>query len=220
PSRVRAAVVAVGPHQLQGAFAQRLADADPGIATALQQTRRLRYEPITTIYLGYAGAHRLPRGLVRLDDAPGQWAFDRSDILARAGAAGTADSAGLPCSMRALYAVVISASGPRGDLGHPVLVQAVDTQLRRSSSGLPALCWSQVIEEKRATYACVPGLALPRCGRLAPGVYIAGDYTYDEFPATLEAAVASGMAAARALADDLNRGCAAASAARDSTRAP
>ena len=220
PSRVRAAVVAVGPHQLQGAFAQRLADADPGIATALQQTRRLRYEPITTIYLGYAGAHRLPRGLVRLDDAPGQWAFDRSDILARAGAAGTADSAGIPCSMRTLYAVVISASGPRGDLGHPVLVQAVDTQLRRSSSGLPALCWSQVIEEKRATYACVPGLALPRCGRLAPGVYIAGDYTYDEFPATLEAAVASGMAAARALADDLNRGCAAASAARDSTRAP
>ena len=223
PARVRAAVVAVGPHQLQGAFAQTLAEANPGIAAALHQTRRLRYAPITTIYLGYAGAHGLPRGLVRLDDAPGQWAFDRSDILARAGAAGAgspAGSADLPGSLRTLYAVVISASGPHGELGHPALVEAVDAQLRRGSPGLPALCWSQVIVERRATYACVPGLALPRCGRIAGGIYLAGDYTYDELPATLEAAVSSGMAAARALADDFNRGCAAASAARDSTRAP
>ncbi|HMA32327.1 MAG TPA: hydroxysqualene dehydroxylase HpnE [Casimicrobiaceae bacterium] len=214
PSRVRAAIVAVGPHQLQGAFAPAIADANPAIAAALHQTRRLRYEPITTIYLGYPAAHRLPRGLLRLDDAPGQWVFDRSDIVARAGVTGPA---ALP---RTLYAVVISASGPHGKLGHPALVAAVDAQLRRGSPGLPALCWSQVIVEKRATYACVPGLALPRCGRLAGGVYLAGDYTYDEFPATLEAAVASGMAAAGELADDLSRDCAAASAARDSIHAP
>ncbi|HSQ80658.1 MAG TPA: hydroxysqualene dehydroxylase HpnE [Casimicrobiaceae bacterium] len=205
PARVRAAIVAVGPHQLHGAFGRTLAEGNPAVAAALHDTRRLAYEPITTIYLGYAAAHELPRGLVRLDDSPGQWVFDRSDILVRAGTAGGADS---PGRLRTLYAVVISASGPHGDLAHPALVQAVDAQLRRSRPGLPALRWSQVIEERRATYACVPGDARPRCGRLAGRVYIAGDYTYHELPATLEAAVRSGVTAARALADDLSRGCA------------
>ena len=212
--RMRAAVVAVAPHQLPGAFDRTVADASPAIATALRDTARLRYEPITTIYLGYAAAPCLPRGLVRLDDAPGHWIFDRSDILARAPAVDA------PLRPRVLWAVVISASGPHSDLDHPALVRAVDAQLRRWIGSLPAPCWSQVIEEKRATYACVPGLPRLRCGHLEGRVYVAGDYTYDPFPATLEAAVRSGLAAARALADDLNRGCAAAAAARDSTRAP
>ncbi|MGE5087522.1 MAG: hydroxysqualene dehydroxylase HpnE [Candidatus Levyibacteriota bacterium] len=216
-TRVRAAIVAVGPHQLHRAFAPTLAQDSPALAAALQDARRLSYEPITTIYLGYAAAYALPRGLVRLDDAPGQWVFDRSDILDRAAAAGAAAAPGNP---RALLAVVISASGPHGDLAHPALVRAVDAQLRRSSPGLPALCWSQVIEERRATYACVPGLSRVRCGRLAGRVYLAGDYTFDELPATLEAAVRSGVTAARALADDVSPGCAGAAAARGSIRAP
>ncbi len=171
PSRVRAAVVAVGPHQLQGAFAQRLADANPGIAAALNQTRRLRYEPITTIYLGYAGAHRLPRGLVRLDDAPGQWAFDRSDILARAGAAGTADSAGLPCSMRALYAVVISASAASGrpwpscagaGRRHP----AATVELRAARAVLVAGDRGKARDLRVRTRPRPPALRAPRSGRV------------------------------------------------------
>jgi predicted NAD/FAD-dependent oxidoreductase len=68
---------------------------------------------------------------------------------------------------------------------------------------LPPLCWSQVITERRATYACEPALARPACGRLADRVYLAGDYTYAAFPATLEAAVRSGVAAAQAVAEDL-----------------
>ncbi len=215
--RRRAAIVAVGPHQLHTAFDRGLAQGNPQIAAALRATGRLNYEPITTLYLGYAAEHRLPRGLVRLDDAPGQWIFDRSDILARAAARDAAGPAGLA---RSLYAVVISASGPQDDLGHPALVAAVDAQLRRSSPGLPPLCWSQVIAERRATYACVPDLPRPRCGRLAGRVHLAGDYTSEELPATLEAAVRSGSAAATALADDLRSGCAAGAAARGSTRVP
>jgi predicted NAD/FAD-dependent oxidoreductase len=136
----------------------------------------------------------LPPGLVRLDDAPGQWVFDRADVLARA----------VPSSertIRALLSVVISA---RQDVGRDgtTLVQAVDAQLRRLKGDLPAPCWSQFIAEKRATYACVPGLVRPRCGHLAGRLYLAGDYTYAGFPATLEAAVRSGVDAARALLHD------------------
>ena len=55
---------------------------------ALRTVATYRYESITTVYLGYRGARiALPTGLVRLDDAPGQWLFARDDILARRRAA-------------------------------------------------------------------------------------------------------------------------------------
>ena len=56
---------------------------------------------------------------------------------------------------------------------------------------------------------------------LTDALYLAGDYTYDAFPATLEGAVRSGVAAARALIGDFtSRGSAAGAAARDSIHAP
>ena len=54
--------------------------------------------------------------------------------------------------------------------------------------------------DKRATYACTPALQRPACGPLTERVYLAGDYTYAAYPATLEAAVRSGRTAAQALA--------------------
>jgi len=62
-----------------------------------------------------------------------------------------------------------------------------------------------VIAERRATYSCTPAATRPRAGRLAPGIYLAGDYTDPEFPATLESAVRSGRIAAEAIHRDLSR---------------
>ena len=123
--------------------------------------------------------------MLRLDDAPGQWAFDRSHALV-----GQA-----PDGAVSLIAVVISASGPHDALDHATLARNVEAQLRRLAPDLPAVVFSRVIAERRATYACTPGLARPAGGRLARGVYLAGDYTDPEFPATLEAATRSGVAA-------------------------
>lgn len=190
--RADAVVVAVGPHQLESAFVSQLGERHPRIASALADVARFDYEPITTAYLGYAAPVALPKALLRLDDAPGQWVFDRADILRRA-----APSADRP-QMRALLSVVIS--GPRAALPHHALVGAIDAQLRRLAPRLAALVWWQVIEEKRATYACTPALPRPGCGLLTDRVYIAGDYTYAAYPATLEAAVRSGRVAAQALA--------------------
>ena len=50
--------------------------------------------------------------------------------------------------------------------------------------------------EKRATFACTPGLARPSA-RVAPGLWAAGDYMDGPYPATLEGAVRSGLAAAQ-----------------------
>jgi hypothetical protein len=131
---------------------------------------------------------------VRLDDAPGQWVFDRRDVLAR----GEANAPALA----GLLAVVISAGGAHETLDQRSLVAAVDAQLRRLRPTLPQLVWTQVITEKRATYACTPTVDRPPAGRLTDGIYLAGDYTDRAFPATLEAAVRSGRAAAMRLIGD------------------
>lgn len=195
--RADAVVVAVGPHQLRQAFASEVATRHAGIADALRAVDAFEYEPIATVYVGYAAAVALPQGLLRLDEQPGQWLFDRADILRRAEPAP-------PPGVRALLSVVISAHGPHQSLDHASLVAAIDAQLRRLIA-LPPLCWSQVIEEKRATYACVPALVRPAAGRLAHRVFLAGDYTHSPLPATLEAAVRSGLAAARAVGPPIFR---------------
>ena len=54
------------------------------------------------------------------------------------------------------------------------------------------------ITEKRATFACTPGLQRPPPA-IAPGLLACGDYIAGPYPATLEGAVRSGLQAAEAL---------------------
>ena len=58
---------------------------------------------------------------------------------------------------------------------------------------------SQVITERRATHACTPGHPRLAASPVAERIFLAGDYTYAEYPATLEAAVRAGVHAARAV---------------------
>ncbi|MEO8847067.1 MAG: hydroxysqualene dehydroxylase HpnE [Casimicrobiaceae bacterium] len=186
-----AALVAVAPHQLAQAFAPPLVPRERALEAAIGLVDALSWEPITTVYLGYATAAELPAALVRLDDRPGQWLFARPDIVA---------SAPAPAPRLAMVvAVVVSANGPHGLLAHAVLAANIDAQLRAARADWPPRAWSQVIEEKRATYACTPVARRPVAGMLLPRVALAGDYTDDQFPATLEAAVRSGNRAAAAL---------------------
>ncbi|HTD03541.1 hydroxysqualene dehydroxylase HpnE [Undibacterium sp.] len=150
---------------------------------------RFDYEPITTCYLQYDAGLQLPRPFFALRDDPengnwGQFVFDRGQL--DAGQAG-------------LLAVVVSASNDAIELGNEALATAVATQLAQTL-GMPALAvpiWQQVISEKRATFSCTPGLVRPQNLTSAPGLLIAGDYTIGEYPATLEAAVRSGIQAAQ-----------------------
>jgi squalene-associated FAD-dependent desaturase len=150
------------------------------------------YEPISTIYLQYDPALRLPLPFCALLDEPengvwGQFVFDRGqlDRGAMGGHAG-------------LLAVVISGASGAATLERDALAVAVASQLA-SAFGMDALAhpaWHQVITEKRATFACTPGLARPDNASGLPGLVLAGDYTAGDYPATLESAVRSGMRAA------------------------
>jgi squalene-associated FAD-dependent desaturase len=188
-----AAVVAVAPHQLAAALGAG-AELDAAWRAPLAQVAALTWESITTVYLAYAEPVTLPLPMLRLDDAPGQWVFDRSRAL----------DAAAPGGARALLAVVISTSGPHDAQDQGTLAAAADAQLRRLAGQWPLPVWSRVIAERRATYACTPRAIRPTAGRVGPGLYLAGDYTDADLPATLEAATRSGVAAARAVLADCN----------------
>jgi len=186
-----AVIVAVGPHQLAATIGAEAAQSDAW-RMPIAQVGTFRYESITTVYVGFAGRHPFALPLLRLDDAPGQWIFDRTAALGGRVANGA----------QSVAAVVISAGGPHDALDHVTLAAQVEGQLRRLEPGLPPVAWSRVFAERRASYACTPALQRPVPGRIAPGLYLAGDYTDADFPATLEAACRSGVAAARALIAD------------------
>jgi len=179
--RFDAAVLAVGPHQLTHLLFD--GGGDPRASQALNQVAAFAYEPIVTAYLKYSTPLELAHPMQKLDGAPGQWVFDRGQLEGPKG----------------LAAVVISTDFPSTRIGHNALARSIDAQLHRLQPSLPAPTWMQVIAERRATYACIAGLARPAPGKIAPRLWLAGDYTDAEFPATLEAATRSGVAAAQAL---------------------
>ncbi|HEY4318523.1 MAG TPA: hydroxysqualene dehydroxylase HpnE [Herbaspirillum sp.] len=148
----------------------------------------LRYEPITTCYLQYASGTRLPLPfhalLDSVDDAAwGQYVFDRGQ---------------LDPGQDGLLAVVVSSSAEAIEQGAAALCAGITAQLSAAfhQPALAAPLWSKVISEKRATFSCTAGLQRPAQRSDAEGIVLAGDYTESDYPATLEAAVRSGIAAA------------------------
>ena len=150
-----------------------------------QLAHALDYQPIVTVYARSAGC-RLPEPMLALrasKERPAQFVFDRGRLGGPAG----------------LLAFVVS--GARDRLGHgsdateqAVLSQA-GIELERHLRGPLEIV--RTVTEKRATFACRPGLERPPMV-VGGGLYACGDYVEGPYPATLEGAVRSGLAAAQA----------------------
>ncbi|MES2149124.1 MAG: hydroxysqualene dehydroxylase HpnE [Pseudomonadota bacterium] len=180
------AVVLATPPAAAAVLLQKL----PGCPLAASLTA-FEHEPITTCYLQYRPGTRLDLPFYALPDdgATGNWGqfvFDRGQ---------------LDPAQDGLWSVVVSASAEAAALDQGQLARAIAVQLA-AVMARPALvqpAWVQVITEKRATFACTPGLARPPNASGLPGLVLAGDYTAGDYPATLEAAVRSGVQAAALL---------------------
>ncbi len=144
----------------------------------------LRYEPIVTTYALSPGT-RLSEPMLALRSnaaMPAQFVFDRGQLGGPNG----------------LLAFVVSGAQPWVERGmdatqHAVLQQAqaaLGAQLRQPLQAV------RTLTEKRATFRCTPGLIRPPM-QVAPGLRAAGDHVEGPYPATLEGAVRSGVAAVR-----------------------
>ncbi|MEN9843401.1 MAG: hypothetical protein RLZZ612_1230 [Pseudomonadota bacterium] len=132
---------------------------------------------IATVYTWCEGHTQalLPRAMTALAsnaEQPAQFVFDRAYLGGPAG----------------LLAWVVSASeGDSATLERQVIAQA------QSQLGLAVQALKTVVE-KRATFACIPGLQRPSM-HIAPHLWAAGDHISGPYPATLEGAIRNGWAA-------------------------
>jgi squalene-associated FAD-dependent desaturase len=171
-------VLAVAPYHLPKLLAPHAAFAD-----LIRQVEAFDWQPIATCYLQYPSGAHLPFAMVGREGGHAQWLFDRGAL----------------CGQHGLLAAVISGAGPWQALGHEALAAAIHEEISALLPGLPAPAFSRVIEEKRATFCCSPNLSRPPTTTAESNVWLAGDYVAGDYPATLEGAVRSGIAAAQAV---------------------
>ncbi|NOQ93091.1 MAG: NAD(P)-binding protein [Methylophaga sp.] len=140
--------------------------------------------PICTVYLQYSPDTRLAKPMLGMSGTSSQWIFDRSE------------------QAPGLMAVVISAPGEHEEMSNDVLIKHV---CREVHSLFPELAEtvsdSLVIREKRATFACTVGIEKqrPQSQTNIEGLWLAGDYVANSYPATLEGAIRNGENCAQSL---------------------
>jgi squalene-associated FAD-dependent desaturase len=143
------------------------------------------YQPIVTVYARSSGC-RLPEPMLLLaagPQGPAQFVFDRGQLGGPVG----------------LLAFVVSGAREWLESGalateQATLAQATAQLQRHLTAPLEMV---RTLVEKRATFACTPMLVRPPM-RVAAGLFACGDYIEGPYPATLEGAVRSGLAASRA----------------------
>lgn len=171
-------ICALPPHQV-AAFVE----GNSALADVRNVILAMSYQPIASVYLKFDGRVHLPAPMTGLANGMTQWIFDREAI----------------CGQPGLIGAVISAEGLHLDLSQDALAARVHEELAAQFGPLPPLQWQRVITEKRATFSATPGLHRPAQKTTLDNFWLAGDYTASDYPATLEAAVRSGIVCARGI---------------------
>ncbi|MSQ66245.1 MAG: desaturase [Limnohabitans sp.] len=139
----------------------------------------LQHTAIATVYLQANTALHWPFPVMALRSnaqAPAQFAFDK-DRLSQ-----------LP-DLRGVIALVVSACVGDRDSVTAAVLQQVREQLH-----LPGATVLFSVLEKRAAFACTPGVLRPSA-RVNENIFACGDYVDGPYPSTLEGAVRSGLQA-------------------------
>jgi hydroxysqualene dehydroxylase len=175
---------------------------DASLEPILAPLTSFDYLPIATVYLAWelaAVADSIPT-IYMLNDLreqarPGQWLFNRGVIRTKT-------------KQYALASVVVSAwdgSVSLADLSNQVRQQVATIE----NLHLPKADFAKAIVDKKATLACTPvrpklfgdylQTATNQIAKASPfdGIFLAGDYCYPLYPATLEGAVRSGETSAQ-----------------------
>lgn len=174
--RVKDLVIEDGCAYVDGeAFAAAIIATAPQHAAELTELpQTFEFEPIGTVYLSYPAETSLAFPMQGLSNGIGQWVIDRGE---------------------GMLACVLSGHGEWEEMEDASLVEALINEL-----DLPTLpTWHGVIREKRATFCCRPNLSRPLHATEHHNLWLAGDYTWADYPSTLEGAVRSGLRAAQSL---------------------
>lgn len=169
------------------------------VATPLATARALLSEhlklpdcasfPIATVYLQYPASLRLSAPIIGMSGSLTQWLFDRWEL--RPG----------------LIAAVISGPGTHETLDKKTLLARVASEIHQHWPTFPGMPDEGfVIREKRATFACNVDIQRQRPNNRTEitGLWLAGDFVANPYPATLEGAVLNGEQTAMQLMKQLD----------------
>ena len=143
-----------------------------------QSLQLFTYAPIYTIYLRYPHALNLPSPMIGMIGTCAQWIFDRHYD-----------------KHQGLLAVVISGHGEHEKLSFEELAEKVTHEVASFFPAWKQPTYSRVLREKRATFVATPGINDLRHTNKTDieGLWLAGDHTDTDLPATLEGAIRSGV---------------------------
>ena len=175
-------VAAVPWHATRNLFSR----LPPALESLVSSAAAMRGMPIATVNLWYDRVV-MDTPFVGLTGRTVQWIFDKRQVFGEASSH---------------LSLVVSAAEAIAALARDELIEIAIREVR---DALPAaaearLVRASVIREKRATFSLSPGQPPRPANRTAvDGLVIAGDWTDTGLPATIEGAVVSGHAAARAI---------------------
>lgn len=171
---------------------RRLISPLPHAEPYLSDWPALDHAAIGTVSLRLERPWESGQAMVLLWDDPalhawGQWLFDRS-------------ATALSAEDRCLVHIVIGAADRYAGQDTAQIIAGTVAQIgAQARRPLPPIVAQALITEKRATFDVTPGLRRPDTRTPWPGLLLAGDWTDTGYPAVLEGAVRSGLAAARSV---------------------
>jgi squalene-associated FAD-dependent desaturase len=159
-----------------------LIEDNPALQHVSSQLQSIRHRPICTVYLQYPENTKLDGYLRGSLDTTSQWVFDRRLY-----------------GQNGLMSVVISGEGEHMNWDNEKLCDVISKELATHFPHWPKPSNSHVIREKRATFAATVGINKFRPETQSPvnGLWLAGDYTNNGLPGTLEGAIRSGLQCAQ-----------------------
>ena len=146
------------------------------------QLQYIHHSPICTVYIQYPEETKLNGWIRGSLDTTSQWIFDRRLY-----------------GQNGLMSVVISGKGNHMNWDNSQLCNNVEKELATHFPNWPEPIDRYVIREKRATFTSTVNINQNRPDIQTPvkGLWLAGDYTNNGLPGTLEGAVRSGLQCAQ-----------------------
>ena len=150
----------------------------------LTQLQQFTYQPICTVYISYPVAIDIERTMQGFLGTTSQWLFHKSSG-----------------NDNRFISIIMSSQGEHITWSNAVLIEKVLQELNQYYPSWPQPIDAFVIREKRATFTASVNInrIRPNNQTEIPHLWLAGDYTNTQYPATLEGAVRSGLNCAKQL---------------------
>jgi putative NAD(P)-binding protein/flavin-dependent amine oxidoreductase len=183
------ALEAAGATIETGARIDAVDELDADAVVDARPSAELERSPIVSVHLLFDRV-LLGAPLAAMLGSDAHWVFDRGALTGQS-------------PERGQYLTVVSSGVPElMEIRGRDLVDRIAGQVTARLGGAEVL-WSRVSREPEATIALRPGVQRAAPGLVRPGLARAGAWTGTGWPATMESAVRSGRAAARALLSEV-----------------